>query len=371
MNQETFTTEPEIEIINDFSPLDAPVKERGYTQHNISDAQIMEDLEEPTFQPPSFNDMDDGDSEEEPSRPFNQEYSELDGKEKTMGAKMMVEMAIDLYEKGCGLLGKIPEISETKLDRLISEGEIDANIQIPTESGDLPVKEFAREYNDSIKDAFSVSDDFKEKIKPPLERVFKKRGIGMTDEQLVGYYFATDFITKGVQVGMLYKTTKGIFDTLKENTLALKNSQIPIPPKPEPFRDTESKPRNINNTDQEPIDKDVYTDNIGDFVSSYNEKPKTNPKPKKSATNLEAQLEYFEPEEEANGVFSVLSDNGGFKTKTIIDDNMPNFGDPEILAGIDKIEKQSQQKTTSRRRTIKIDNNRNNAKRPIARKPRK
>jgi hypothetical protein len=44
MNQETFTTEPEIEIINDFSPLDAPVKERGYTQHNISDAQIMEDL---------------------------------------------------------------------------------------------------------------------------------------------------------------------------------------------------------------------------------------------------------------------------------------------------------------------------------------
>lgn len=371
MNQETTYQEPEIEIINDFSPLDAPVKERNYTQHKVTDAQMMEDLDEPTFQPPSFSDMDDDDSEAEPSRPFNQEYSELDGKEKTMGAKMMVEMAIDLYEKGCGLLGKIPEISEAKLDRLISEGEIDANIQIPTESGDLPIKDFAREYNDSIKDAFSVSDDFKEKIKPPLERIFKKRGIGLTDEQLVGYYFAGDFITKGVQVVMLHKTTKGIFDALKENTLALRENKQPKPPKPEPFRDTESKPRNINNTDQEPIDKDVYTDNIGDFVSSYNEKPKTNTKPKKPATNLESQLEYFEPEEVGNGVFSVLKDNGGFKKESVVDDNMPSFGDPEILAGIDKIEKQSQQKTTNRRRTTKTDANRNNAKRPIARKPRK
>jgi hypothetical protein len=371
MNQETITTEPEIEIINDFSPLDAPVKERNYTQHKVTDAQMMEDLEEPTFQPPSFSDIDDDDSEAEPSRPFNQNYSELDGKEKTMGAKMMVEMAIDLYEKGCGLLGKLPEMSEAKLDRLISEGEIDSNIQIPTESGDLAVKDFAREYNDSIKDAFSVSDDFKEKIKPPLERIFKKRGIGMTDEQLVGYYLITDLGTKGVQAFMLRKTTNGILDTLKENTLALRENQAPKTPKPEPFRDTESKPRNINSTDQEPIDKDVYTDNIGDFVSSYNEKPKTNPKPRKPKTNLEEQLEYFEPEEMDNGVFSVLNDNGGFKSESIVDGNMPSFGDPEILAGINNIEKQSQQKTTTRRRTTKTDNNRVNAKRPIYRKPRK
>lgn len=365
MNQETITTEPEIEIINDFSPLDAPVKERSYTQHNISDAKIMEDLEEPTFQPPSFSDMDDDDSEAEPSRPFNQNYSELDGKEKTMGAKMMVEMAIDLYEKGCGLLGKLPEMSEAKLDRLISEGEIDSNIQIPTESGDLAVKDFAREYNDSIKDAFSVSDDFKEKIKPPLERIFKKRGIGMTDEQLVGYYLITDLGTKGVQAFMLRKTTNGILDMLRENTLALKNSQIPRPSKQEPIRETETKSTNSKTNEEE------LTDNIGDFVSNQEVKPKTNPKPRKPKTNLEEQLEYFEPEEMDNGVFSVLNDNGGFKSESIVDGNMPSFGDPEILAGINNIEKQSQQKTTTRRRTTKTDNNRVNAKRPISRKPRK
>ena len=129
MSQETFT-EPKVEIIDEFSPLDAPVKQRAYTQHHVADAQVVEDLEEPTFQPPSFNDFEDGEGgEPEPERPFNQSYSELDGKEKTMGAKMMVEMTLDLYEKGCGILGKLPEISEGKLDRLIAEGEIDGDIQ--------------------------------------------------------------------------------------------------------------------------------------------------------------------------------------------------------------------------------------------------
>lgn len=332
MSQETFQ-EPQVEIIDDFSPLDAPVKQRSYTQHNVADAQVLGDLEEPTFQPPSFNDLnEDGEGEAEPERPFNQSYSELDGKEKTMGAKMMAEMTLDLYEKGCGLLGKLPEISEGKLDRLIAEGEIDANIEIPTEAGSLGVKDFAREYNDSIKDAFSVSDEFKEKVKPPLERVFKKRGIGMTDEQLLMYYFATDFGAKGVQAFMLRKTANGIIDSLRENTLAIKEQTSyrtsPQPQQPTPQAEVK----------YEPQASSEYTDNISEAVEQEYVAP---PKRKKPATNLDSQVEFFEPEEVENGVYSILNDNGGFKTESKLADNMPIIGDPDILAGIDKIAKES------------------------------
>lgn len=332
MSQETFQ-EPQVEIIDDFSPLDAPVKQRSYTQHNVADAQVLGDLEEPTFQPPSFNDLnEDGEGESEPERPFNQSYSELDGKEKTMGAKMMAEMTLDLYEKGCGLLGKLPEISEGKLDRLIAEGEIDANIEIPTEAGSLGVKDFAREYNDSIKDAFSVSDEFKEKVKPPLERVFKKRGIGMTDEQLLMYYFATDFGAKGVQAFMLRKTANGILDSLRENTLAIKEQNAyrtsPQPQQPTPQAEVK----------YEPQASSEYTENISEAVEQEYVAPT---KRKKPATNLDTQVEFFEPEEVENGVYSVLNDNGGFKTESKLADNMPTFGDPDILAGIDKIAKES------------------------------
>lgn len=342
MSQETINTAPEVEIIDDFSPLDAPVKKRSYTQHHVADAQVLGDLEEPTFQPPSFNDFEDEGADPEPERPFNQSYSELDGKEKTMGAKMMAEMTLDLYEKGCGLLGKLPEISEGKLDRLIAEGEIDANIEIPTEAGSLGVKDFAREYNDSIKDAFSVSDEFKEKVKPPLERVFKKRGIGMTDEQLLMYYFATDFGAKGVQAFMLRKTANGILDSLRENTQAIKeqNAYRTTPRSQEQEVKYESKSETTSSSE--------YTDNISEAVQQEYVAP---PKRKKPATNLDSQVEFFEPEEVENGVYSILNNNGGFKTETKLANNMPTFGDPDILAGIDKIAKDSGLEKPVRKKT--------------------
>lgn len=353
MSQETFNNAPEVEIIEDFSPLDAPVKQRSYTQHHVTDVESMAELEEPTFQPPSFDEFEDGEGgEPEQERPFNQSYSELDGKEKTMGAKMMAEMAIDLYEKGCGLLGKLPEISEGKLDRLIAEGEIDPSIEIPTEAGNLGVKEFASEYNDSIKDAFSVSDEFKEKVKPPLERVFKKRGIGMTDEQLLLYYFATDFGAKGVQAFMLRKTANGILESLKENTLAIREQNYARRPKSQE-QEVKYEPKT------ETAKSDEYTEKISDVVQEEIPKPKRNA----PATNLDTQVEFFEPEEVEDGVYSILNDKGGFKAEGKVADNMPTFGDPDILAGIDKIAKDSDlqkpvrkknatKRTTTKRTTV-------------------
>lgn len=310
-NQETFV---DAQVMDDFSPLDAPVKQRSYTQHKIyADSEVVADLEEPTFQAPNFSDFDEPSAEEEkePAKPFNEAYSELDGKEKTMGAEMMAEMTLDLYAKGCGWLGKVPEINEKKLDGLIAEGEIDGDIQIPTESGNVSVKDFAQEYNASIKDAFEVSDEFKENVKPPLIRVLKKRGIGMTDEQLLGYYFVTDFGTKVAQVVMLKKTSNNILDSLKENTQALKESQVKRPA-PAPVQK------------EEPIK--YYAEEEEVVIK----------KPKRQKTNLEEQIEFFEPEE-AGSVFNNLKNNGGFTKEYQEADNMPKFGDAEILSQLEKL----------------------------------
>ena len=84
LKKETFV---EAQVMDDFSPLDAPVKQRSYTQHKIySDSEVVADLEEPTFQAPNFSDFDEPSAEEEkePAKPFNEAYSELDGKEKTI-----------------------------------------------------------------------------------------------------------------------------------------------------------------------------------------------------------------------------------------------------------------------------------------------
>jgi len=317
-NQETV----EAQVMEDFSPLDAPVKQRSYTQHKIyADSEVIPDLEEPTFQAPNFSDFDEAspEAEKEPSKPFNEAFSELDGKEKTMGAEMMAEMTLDIYEKGCGFLGKLPEISESKLDQLIADGEIDPNIELPTESGNIGVKDFAVEYNSSIKDAFEVSEDFKNNVRPPLIRVFKKRGIGMTDEQLLAYYFVTDLGTKTAQAFMLRKTSKNILDSLKENTNALRESQTTRPNNPTP---TPTPPQKEQSVD--------YYEEVSEVKEEVIRKPKAKPK-----TNLEEQIQYFEPEEDS--VFSNLTDRGGFKEEYVEPSGMPQFGDKDMLSRLEKL----------------------------------
>lgn len=320
-NQETFV---DAEVMDDFSPLDAPVKQRSYTQHKIySDSEVVADLEEPSFQAPNFNDFDEPSAEEEkePAKPFNEAFSELDGKEKTMGAEMMAEMTLDIYEKGCGFLGKLPEISESKLDELIAEGEIDPDIQLPTESGNIGVKDFAVEFNSSIRDAFEVSEDFKNNVRAPLIRVFKKRGIGMTDEQLLAYYFVTDFGTKTAQAFMLRKTSKNILDSLKENTMAIRESQRPTPKAPTPTP-TPTAPQKEESVE--------YYEEVSEVEEREVRQPKRKPK-----TNLEEQVQYFEPEEDS--VYSNLSDKGGFKEEYVEPSGMPQFGDKDILSKLEQL----------------------------------
>ena len=310
------------EIMDDFSPLDAPVKQRSYTSHKIyTDAQVVPDLDEPTFQRPNFNDFDEPSAQEpEEKRVFNEAYSELDGKEKTMGAEMMAEMTLDLYTKGCEYMGKIPQISESKLDRLIAEGEIDGNIQIPTEAGNLGVKDFAQEFNSSIKGAFEVDDEFREKVTPPLVRVFKKRGVGMTDEQLLLYYFGTDIFTRGAQALMLKKTANNIVDSLKENTMAIRETSYNRPaPTPTPTAPAKEEQVSYYEDEPQPVMK---------VVREKKSKPKT---------NLEEQIEFFEPEESGSSVFQNLKADGGFKHKTEDISGMPTFGDASILNEIEKI----------------------------------
>jgi hypothetical protein len=332
-NQETIV---EAQIMDDFSPLDAPVKQRSYTQHKIySDTDVVPDLEEPSFQAPNFSDFDEASSEEEkePAKPFNEAYSELDGKEKTMGAEMMAEMTLDIYEKGCGFLGKLPEISESKLDQLIAEGEIDPDIQLPTETGNIGVKDFAVEYNSSIKDAFEVSEDFKNNVRPPLIRVFKKRGIGMTDEQLLAYYFITDLGTKTAQALMLRKTSNNILDSLKENTMAIKESQRPTPKAPTPTAPAPQKEESID-----------YYEEISEVEETVVRKPKA-----KAKTNLEEQIQYFEPEEDS--VYANLSDKGGFKEEYVEPSGMPQFGDKDMLSKLEKLSEEPTKPVRARRKS--------------------
>jgi hypothetical protein len=143
----------------------------------------------------------------------------------------------------------------------------------------------------------------------------------MTDEQLLAYYFVTDLGTKTAQAFMLRKTANNILDSLRENTLAIRETQRPTPtPTPTP-----SAPK-----------KEESIDEYDSVSSVVEEEVVSRPKRTAPKTNLEEQIEFFEPEE-AGSVFNNLKSTGGFKEEYVEPSGMPQFGDKDILSELSKL----------------------------------
>lgn len=309
-----------------YSPLNEPVTKREYTIPKIDPSELQGELEEPIFTAPSLDElesMDNGASggaeatqpkqqpRPEPTQ-INQAFSELPNKEKKMGAEMMADVVIDGYEKlGTGI-GHLAKISETKMDREFADGNIDPNLALPiNEMGDtVSVKEFVTEFNKEAEGAFETTDDFKEKVKPPLVRVFQKRGIGMTDEQLLLYYFGTDLASKGFTAVQLKKSSNAILDNLREQTSMMRGQQMPP-----------TSTASAHHQTDEPVQQPVQ-------ATPVEETPVT---------------EYHEPEERSGSGAQdgdnivIVEDTSGQFAETKHAENMPEFGNKELLEDMQKL----------------------------------
>ena len=291
---------------------------RDYT-HAIVNADPNEIIEEPVFNAPDFeepiSDTEAGPTEQ-PS--FNPTYSELPNKEKKEGAELMASAILDGYSTIIGLAGKIATISESKLDGEIMEGNIDPTIAFPiNERGDVAgVKEFVKQYNSEAQEAFSVSQEFKETVTPPLVRVLQKKGAAMTDEHFLMYHFGKDIVEKGIIAFTLSKQNKSILENLREQTLELKRNRQ---------GSYEYKPEN-NQSPQEPEIVPVKDEEIVEA-------------PKQSrATKQKKEVKPTIITEEATFSTETLP-NPGFKSVTETPAGMPEFGNPDLLKHMEQAAK--------------------------------
>jgi hypothetical protein len=227
-----------------WTPFQEPVIQRDYTKGYSSNEPITDPLAEPVFTAPNLEDFDDEDevaeqegassaAPKEESKPFNPAYSELGNKEKAMGADAMCDVALDGYGKLWGWLGKFATVSDKKLDKEFAEGNINPRAELPIDEygNTAPVREYFKEMANETQGAFEVSDQFKEDIRPPLKRVFMKKGIGMTDENMILYYVVTDSAPKLYVLQQVARSNNQILNALREQTQAFK-SPPPAPTAP-------------------------------------------------------------------------------------------------------------------------------------------
>jgi hypothetical protein len=107
-----------------------------------------------------------------------------------------------------------------------------------------------------------------------------KRGIGMTDEQLLAYYFGVDILTKGATIYGLRKQNASLIETLKEMSTGAPRSTPPptqptqpskpttneyVEPEPQPRQEVRQEreyvePEEVQFTREEPIQEAVVID---------------------------------------------------------------------------------------------------------------
>lgn len=226
-----YETEKVEAILN---PLDEAVNEKRYTQPNV-DAQNVDfnkPIEEPRFTPPPMEKRNIPTNEEPRKRePINPEMKNIPKKETEMAASQAAALILQGYEWAHDLANKGLLVSERKLNKLQSEGEINLNAMIDYDYGQkMRAGEFFREYNQQVNGLLKVSEEFKQETKPVLERVLAKRGIGLTDEQYLIYLFGKDIAVKSMLFFQQKAQLNYMIESIKQATTAQYVPQAPPPP---------------------------------------------------------------------------------------------------------------------------------------------
>ena len=220
----------------DFNPLDEQVNEKPYTIPNVNTTGVDMNapIEEPRFSPPPIDKIKRDTPKPPPRDPINPEMKHLGKKDTDMAAGYAAKLIMQGYEWMHELGNRFLQVSEKKLNKLQADGEINLNAMIDYDYGKkIRAGEFFKEYNNQNKDLLQVSDEFKAEAMPLLEKVLAKRGIGMTDEQMLIFVFGKDIAAKTMIIFQQKAQMNMMIASIKEATTGM-YAQAPPPPPPPP-----------------------------------------------------------------------------------------------------------------------------------------
>ena len=224
----------------EFDPLNEEAADnKSYARPNIpiSAEDLKRPIPEPIQQaPPPKPKEEPKPIPKEPIKPVNPSMAELPSKEKELAAKKAAQMTVMGYKVIHKAANWSVSIGEKRLKKLDKKGVIDLKIPIPlSPTQAVPMIAYVAEYNKEVSNTFTVSKEFEEEVTPILERIYQKRGIGATDEEMLMGIVAIDLLAKGTQWVQLMGYRKSMIEQLKEVTEAYRQGQptiqnVPPPP---------------------------------------------------------------------------------------------------------------------------------------------
>ena len=253
MAEETSTPDySNLSTPDNFNPFDEPVIEREYTKPQVSyDPNTIQSIPEPSYQQPNLDKLQDDDYSEEEEKPkkkpkkgfgsddpfVNQELEQYDKKDSEEASAQLVDTFLDGYKVAHTMGARYFTIGEEEIVKKAIKGELNPDMRIPiSQTQTISCREFIGEYNNQVTEVLVVDEEFVDKVRPVMIRVFSSRGYGMTDEQYLMFAFGKDIVSKGAQ---LFTFKKSLQNSLKmmtkmynEQVQAAYNNQAPPPSPP-------------------------------------------------------------------------------------------------------------------------------------------
>ena len=229
---------PNFSDVVNYNPLADNVEEKDYQKIAIEGADRLPDIEEPVFTAPTLEDirpdMFDGGGNDEDELFGKERLNDLPKGDKKKAAQQMAEMVLEGYSSICSFTGGFANLNEGQLLQMQTEGKIDLRMSVPISSQEqVGVVDFVQSFNSQIDEAMAVSDEFKDSVRDPMTRVFAKKGVGMTDEQILLVMFGKDIITKTATTIALKKQLSRTLELVYQQH---QEAGSPPPPPPPPVQ---------------------------------------------------------------------------------------------------------------------------------------
>lgn len=235
-------SKPDFSKIVNYNPLGDNVEEKDYQRANVAGANRLPDIEEPTFTPPSLEDirpdMFGGGGEDEDEIFGKDVINDLPKGDKKKAAQQLTNMVLEGYSSVCAFAGGFANMKESKLFQMATDDKISMQMAIPVSPQEsVGVLDFVQSFNAQINEAMEVTDEFKDNVREPMTRIFQKKGAGMTDEQFLLVMFGKDIITKTATTIALKRqltaTLELVYDQYKQAGSPPRPVQTPPPPQPQ------------------------------------------------------------------------------------------------------------------------------------------
>lgn len=249
--QPTIIAEPVIEddakllgkknISENYSPMESDRVERKYASEpngKVVDRVAPEDT--PKTPPPTAEnktpfDGTTGDSKGKPTPESpktdiqNTQMAALSPEEQKQASEMLVDGLLGLYRQLNDLGAWATKVSDDQITEWILDEKLSEDTVVPygSENKRVTVKEFYKEFNDSVAEAAHIPPDHFDSVRASMIREFVRRGWGITDMQNIIQFFVRDFTMRAANFYVLKRqntiNTKLMFKLWEQQKEILKN----------------------------------------------------------------------------------------------------------------------------------------------------